>query len=149
MIGEVGEVAPGVLDPVPDGRSPMDDRARGDRGRAEHPRLVRRVVDETAFVAVGRAEDVPPGTIRHFTVGETAVAVANIGGELHALEGKCLHLGGPIGRGRFDGRVVSCPFHGWQYDVTTGENEFDRAIRLERYDVEVVDGEVRVALPRA
>ena len=110
---------------------------------------VRRVVNETAFVAVGRAEDVPPGTIRHFTVGETAVAVANVGGEIHAIEGKCLHLGGPLGRGRFDGRVVSCPFHGWQYDVTTGENEFDRAIRLERYDVEVVDGEVRVALPRA
>jgi nitrite reductase/ring-hydroxylating ferredoxin subunit len=40
--------------------------------------------------------------------------------------------------------VLSCPWHGWQYDVTTGENEFDRAIVLETFEVVVEDGEVKV-----
>ena len=42
--------------------------------------------------------------------------------------------------------MLSCPWHGWQYDVRTGENEFDRAIRLETFDVVVEDGDVKVAL---
>jgi nitrite reductase (NADH) small subunit len=42
--------------------------------------------------------------------------------------------------------VLSCPWHGWQYDVRTGENEFDRAIQLETYEVRVEDGTVEVAL---
>jgi nitrite reductase (NADH) small subunit len=42
--------------------------------------------------------------------------------------------------------VLSCPWHGWQYDVRTGENEFDRAIVLQTYPVQVEDGEIKVAL---
>lgn len=57
------------------------------------------------------------------------------------------HLQGPLAHGRLDGYVLSCPSHGWQFDVTTGQNEFDRAITVERYEVAVEDGEVRVALP--
>ena len=43
-----------------------------------------------------------------------------------------------------DGCVLTCPWHGWQYDVRTGENEFDRAIQLRTYEVEVAEGEIRV-----
>ena len=55
-------------------------------------------------------------------------------------------MGGPLGRGKLDGCVVTCPWHGWQYDVRTGENEFDRAIKLETYEVVVEDGEVKVVV---
>jgi nitrite reductase/ring-hydroxylating ferredoxin subunit len=42
--------------------------------------------------------------------------------------------------------VLSCPWHDWQYDVRTGENEFDRALALETFEVVVEDGELKVAL---
>ena len=55
-----------------------------------------------------------------------------------------MHLRGPLAEGRLEGCVLSCPWHGWQYDVRTGENEFDLAIKLETYDVQVDGGEIRI-----
>lgn len=98
------------------------------------------------LVTVARVADVPPGTIRQCQAGDVEVAVANVDGEIRALQPHCLHLGGPLGHGRLEGSVLTCPWHGWQYDVTTGENEFDHAIRLETYEVVVEDGEIKVAL---
>ena len=45
--------------------------------------------------------------------------------------------------------MLSCPWHGWQYDVRTGQNEFDLAIQLQTYDVQVEDGEIRVRVERS
>jgi nitrite reductase (NADH) small subunit len=95
---------------------------------------------------VARAKDVPPGTSRVVKAGDRELALFNVGGVFYATQAECLHLRGPLGHGRLEGTVVSCPWHGWQYDVTTGENEFDRALALETYEVVVEDGEVKVAL---
>ena len=95
---------------------------------------------------VARVEDLPTGRALVAKVGETEVAVFHCDGGFYATQAACLHLGGPVGRGKLDGCVVSCPWHGWQYDVRTGENEFDRALRLETYEVVVEGGEVKVVL---
>ena len=101
---------------------------------------------EAEFRNVARAEDVPPGTIRGVEVDGQAIAIANVGGEFFATQHACLHLEGPLGEGRLDGKTLSCPWHGWQYDVRTGKNEFDHAIRLQTFDVKVEGGEVKVAI---
>jgi nitrite reductase (NADH) small subunit len=98
------------------------------------------------LTTVAHVEDVPPGTARVVKAGERELALFNVGGNFHATQGECLHLGGPLGHGKLDGCVVSCPWHGWQYDVTTGENEFDRALALEPFEVVVEDGDVKVAV---
>jgi nitrite reductase/ring-hydroxylating ferredoxin subunit len=95
---------------------------------------------------VARVEDLPPGAALIAEVGDIEVAVFHCDNGYYATQHACLHMGGPIGRGKLDGCVVTCPWHGWQYDVRTGENEFDRAIRLETYEVVVEDGEVKVVL---
>jgi nitrite reductase (NADH) small subunit len=51
-----------------------------------------------------------------------------------------------LGNGALEGCVITCPWHGWQYDVRTGENEFDLALVLETFDVVVEDGDVKVAV---
>jgi nitrite reductase (NADH) small subunit len=99
-----------------------------------------------AFETVGRVDAIAPGTLYCARIGEQDVAVARVEDEYYALQGHCLHLQGPLCDGRLDGHVLSCPWHGWQYDVRTGENEFDRAIQLETYPVKVEDGEVKVSL---
>jgi nitrite reductase/ring-hydroxylating ferredoxin subunit len=48
------------------------------------------------------------------------VAVFNVGGTIHAIGGACTHRGGPLGEGRLDGAIVTCPWHGSRFDVTTG-----------------------------
>jgi nitrite reductase/ring-hydroxylating ferredoxin subunit len=98
------------------------------------------------FRAVARVDEIEPGTLACIRVEEQDLALARIGDEVYALQGHCLHLQGPLCEGRLRRHVLSCPWHGWQYDVRTGENEFDRAIKLETYEVQVEDGEVRIAL---
>jgi nitrite reductase (NADH) small subunit len=98
------------------------------------------------YVTVARADEVPEGTVCAVKAGEEEIALAHVDGAFYAVQHHCLHLHGPLGEGRLEGCVLSCPWHGWQYDVRTGENEFDRAIRLKTYEVEVADGDIRVAL---
>jgi nitrite reductase/ring-hydroxylating ferredoxin subunit len=93
---------------------------------------------------VARVEDVPPGGATSVQAGDRELALFNVDGTFHATQSECLHLKGPLCHGKLEGPVLSCPWHGWQYDVTTGENEFDRAIVLETFEVVVEDGEVKV-----
>jgi nitrite reductase/ring-hydroxylating ferredoxin subunit len=98
------------------------------------------------FQAVARVDDVPPGTVKQVAVGEEEIAIANVDGQFYAVAGHCLHLQGPLGEGRLHGEVLSCPWHGWQYDVCTGRNVFDLAIQLRTYEVRVEDGKIAVAV---
>jgi nitrite reductase (NADH) small subunit len=93
---------------------------------------------------VARLEDAPPGTLRVVQAGDRQIALYNADGTFYATQNDCLHLAGPLGEGELDGCIVTCPWHGWQYDVRTGENEFDRALVLETFEVVVEDGEVKV-----
>jgi nitrite reductase/ring-hydroxylating ferredoxin subunit len=98
------------------------------------------------FVTVARADQLAPGEVRRVQAGEEEIALARIGDDFYAVQGACLHLEGPLGDGRLEDHVLTCPWHGWQYDVRTGKNEFDLAIQLRTYDVRVEDGEVRVGV---
>jgi nitrite reductase (NADH) small subunit len=95
---------------------------------------------------VARVEDLPPGSAAVVRAGERELALFNVDGTFYVTQNECLHLKGPLGRGRLAGCVLSCPWHGWQYDVRTGENEFDRALALETFEVVAENGEVKVVL---
>ena len=98
-------------------------------------------------MTVARAEEVPPGSVTPIQVGDLELALARIGDSFYATQGRCIHLKGPLGHGRLDGHVLSCPWHGWQFDVRDGLNEFDHALGLETFPVRVEDGDVKVELP--
>lgn len=96
------------------------------------------------FVRAAKTEDVPPGTIREFHVEGKAVALANVDGQFHAIDGVCIHRGGPLGDGTLEGSVVTCPWHGWQYDVRTGRVGQNPSAGVECYAVEVRGDEIFV-----
>jgi len=73
-----------------------------------------------AFEKAANLADVPAGSIKEVQVGGKPVALANVSGTVYAINGTCLHRGGPLGQGLLEGTVVTCPWHGWQFDVTTG-----------------------------
>jgi nitrite reductase (NADH) small subunit len=98
------------------------------------------------FVSVAKVDDVPPGTVKQVSAGEEDIALANVGDSFCAVQGHCLHLEGPLGHGKLEGRTLTCPWHGWQYDACTGLNEFDHAIQLRTYEVRVEDGEIQVSV---
>jgi nitrite reductase/ring-hydroxylating ferredoxin subunit len=71
-------------------------------------------------VRVASLAEVPPGTGRQVQVSGRALAIYNVDGTIHALDGTCTHRGGPLGEGELAGNVVTCPWHGARFDVTTG-----------------------------
>ncbi len=90
-----------------------------------------------AFLRAAKKDEVPPGTIREFAVDGKTIALANVDGSFHAINGTCLHRGGPLGQGELEGKVVTCPWHGWQYDVTTGKVTMNPSVGVDCYAVEV------------
>ena len=68
-----------------------------------------------------RVGDIPSGQIRLVHVGGEEAAVYNADGTLYATQGVCTHRGGPLSEGDLAGQVVTCPLHGSQFDVTTGQ----------------------------
>jgi nitrite reductase/ring-hydroxylating ferredoxin subunit len=105
-------------------------------------------------------EDLPPGSVTIVPVGKFGVGVYNVGGSFFALTNYCPHEGGPLCLGRIqgtneaspilpdrvayvrDGTVIRCPWHSWEFDITTGKSLGDpeRGIRI--YDVRVEEGKV-------
>ena len=96
------------------------------------------------FVKVAEVSDLPPGTGRCVEAGGKQLALFNVDGAFYAIDNTCLHRGGPLGEGELEGSIVTCPWHGWQYDVTTGVNTMDDSQRVARYEVKVEGGVVLV-----
>jgi nitrite reductase (NADH) small subunit len=74
-----------------------------------------------ALEPAAKVSEIPIGSIKEVQVGGKPVALANVGGTFYAIDNTCLHRGGPLGQGQLEGPVVTCPWHGWQFDVTTGK----------------------------
>lgn len=91
--------------------------------------------------------DVPPGTGKEVTVGDRVVAVFNVDGRFHALDGICPHAGGPLGEGTLNGPIVTCPWHGWQFDVSTGRHCLTARICQPSYVVRLDGTDLLVELP--
>jgi nitrite reductase/ring-hydroxylating ferredoxin subunit len=103
---------------------------------------------------VGPADEVPPGARKILTIGGRSVGVFNIDGEYFALNNRCPHQGGALCEGKLWGtltasvpgsfeyaprrEILTCPWHGWEFHVRTGQSWCDPArLRVRRYEVTV------------
>jgi nitrite reductase/ring-hydroxylating ferredoxin subunit len=99
---------------------------------------------DMGLVRAAKTGEILPGTIREFQLEGKAIAIANVGGKFHAISNTCLHRGGPLGQGVMDGSTVTCPWHGWQFDVTTGKVGQNPTVGVDCYSVEVRGEEIFV-----
>jgi nitrite reductase (NADH) small subunit len=90
-----------------------------------------------AYVKAASKGELPPGTIREFQLNGKPIAVANADGKFFAINSICLHHAGPLGEGELEGHVVTCPWHGWQYDVTNGKLITNASAGVDCYPVEI------------
>jgi len=96
------------------------------------------------FVKVAQTTDIPPGEGRSFEVGGKTVAVFNVNGQFYAIDNTCVHRGGPLGEGYLENKVVTCPWHGWRYDVTTGVSPVNPAAKVPTYPLKVEGADLLV-----
>lgn len=100
-----------------------------------------------AKVSVGKVDDLRPGEGRVVEASGAPLALFNVAGTYYAIDNSCPHRGGPLGEGDLDGTVVTCPWHAWRWDVTTGANANNPAVRTSCFAVTVEAGEIFVELP--
>lgn len=96
------------------------------------------------FVKVAKLADLPPGTAREFQADGKLVALFNVEGTVYCLDNTCLHRGGPLGQGVLEEKIITCPWHGWQYDVTTGAVAMNPSIKTKQYGVKVEGDDIHV-----
>ncbi len=98
-------------------------------------------------------DDLKPGERRIVDDGRQGIGVFNIGGRFYAIKNVCPHAGAELCRGtvhathrpsdvgEFDaayhGRILRCPWHGWEFDIVTGKGLYDRTGRVATYPVEI------------
>ena len=111
---------------------------------------------------VCRLDELPPGTMRLVELGKFGIGVYNVDGALHAIANFCPHEGAPVCLGRLqgraesrpdlpggtgyssEGRILRCPWHQWEFDITTGKTLTQPERSLRTYPVRVEAGEVIV-----
>ncbi len=99
-----------------------------------------------SFTKVASTSDIPAGTGKTVEVGGKSIAVFNCDGTFYAVDNTCKHQGGPLGEGNLFGTSVACPWHGWEYDVTTGACAMDSSISVQKFSVKVEGEDVLVSV---
>ncbi len=99
------------------------------------------------WVRIASIDHCPPGSATQWVAGDQIVALFNVAGRLYALDGICPHQGGPLGQGQLDGAVVTCPWHGWQFDVRTGHHQVNESLCHPRLEVKIEGEDVLVLVP--
>ena len=103
---------------------------------------------------VATVDEIPPGSRKVLEVAGRSIGVFNVHGEFYAIRNSCPHQGGPLCSGRLSGflladkpgeyhysrrgEILRCPWHGWEFDVKTGQSWFDPLrTRVRSYQVSV------------
>ncbi len=106
---------------------------------------------------VATVAEIPPGERKIVEVAGRSIGIFNLDGEYFALRNRCPHQGGPLCLGKQSGfvrsagpgdyqysrqgEILKCPWHGWEFDIRTGQSWFDPAkVRVRQYEVVVTEG---------
>jgi len=132
--------------PFPDG----DANATSPAGKLEGWRAV-----------VCRLEELPPGSTRIVQVKGREIGVFNVAGRIYAVRNSCPHRAAPLCQGLLSGTplpsdpyeyhygrqglVLRCPWHGWEFDLETGEPLVAHGLRAKTYRAEIVDGHIMLS----
>lgn len=95
-----------------------------------------------ALHPVCKISELGEGQCKTFAVEGKEIAVYNVDGQLCATDDTCVHKGGSLGSGQLEGTIVTCPLHGWQYDVTSGQCQTNPQAKIETYKVQVEGDQV-------
>jgi nitrite reductase/ring-hydroxylating ferredoxin subunit len=98
------------------------------------------------FVRVAGTADVKPGSGIVAEINGRAIAVFNVGDTFYAIDNTCTHRGGPLGEGDVEADIVSCPWHGWQFNVKTGACVSNPSAKVVVYETIVEGSDIKVRL---
>lgn len=99
------------------------------------------------LVIVAHTSELSPGQTKAVQVKGRTIALFNVGGTYYAIDETCPHAGGPLSEGRVEGTTVTCPWHGAQFDLSSGAVLSPPApAGVTRYTVRVEGDEIRLEI---
>jgi nitrite reductase/ring-hydroxylating ferredoxin subunit len=99
------------------------------------------------FVKLATLDELPAGSAKEVEFEGRVYAIYNVEGVISAIDGICPHQGGPLAEGTVEGNTVTCPWHGWQFNIRTGQTPLGSKIKQAVYEVKVEGPDVLVAVP--
>lgn len=99
------------------------------------------------FVKMATLDELPIGSAKEVEFEDRVYAMFNVDGEISVIDGICPHQGGPLADGPVEGTTVTCPWHGWQFDVRTGKSPLGPKIKQAVFEVKIEGNDVLVAVP--
>lgn len=99
------------------------------------------------FVKLATLEELPIGGAKEVEFEGRVYALFNVEGEICVIDGICPHQGGPLADGPLEGCMVSCPWHGWEFNVKTGGTPIGPKIKIDVFEVKIEGGDVLVLVP--
>ena len=87
------------------------------------------------FHKAAKASEIQPGSGKVVSAGGKDLALFNLNGDFFCIDNTCVHRGGPLGDGFVQESTVVCPWHGWQYEIKSGECKTNPAAKLACYQV--------------
>ena len=98
------------------------------------------------WIDAGPAENLGENDALEVLVGGQVVAIFRTQAGLFAIDGMCAHQGGPIAEGTVENGCVTCPWHGWQYELATGIQTINRQPLQQTYPVREREGRLEVGV---
>ena len=102
-----------------------------------------------SWIRAASLAELPSGSAIELFAGDHNIAICRIGEDVHALDGVCPHRGGPLAQGAIHGNMLVCPWHAWEFDCTTGTNDFNPEIQQAKFAVLIVGDDILVQIPDA
>ena len=99
------------------------------------------------WVKMATVDELAPGQAKEVEHDGRIYALFSIDGSIVAVDGICPHQGGPLADGEVVGSCVTCPWHGWQFDVKTGTTPINKRIKLPVFPVRIDGSDVLVEVP--
>ncbi len=97
---------------------------------------------------VASLDEVPAGQPKVVELDGVRIVLVRMGDAVYACGDVCTHRGGPLGEGKLNGTRLACPWHGWMFDVRTGQCVFPgRGASVPIYPVSLETGDIVVELP--
>ena len=95
---------------------------------------------------VAKVSDMADGGAQTLQIDQQPIALFKLGGLFYAIQNACLHRGGPLADGHLEGTVVTCPWHGWEFDVKSGECRTMEGAKLKTYPTKIENEDVFIQL---
>jgi nitrite reductase (NADH) small subunit len=101
-------------------------------------------MSEPRWIKVAPVKELSPGKRKQIKILARAIAVFNIDGQLRAFDGLCRHMKAPLVQGTLKNNILTCYWHGWQFDIDSGECLTEKWAALRFLDIKIEDDWVMV-----